>query len=116
MEEDLLSLFNGISWEGGAQSELSQIKKELTSKVRDYIRANYQNPALNASMIADYLGMNLSTLSHQYKAATGGGLLDELHAVRLETAKTLLTEGLSVRAGRGKNRKGCGRGDGISGL
>jgi len=97
MEEDLLSLFNGISWEGGAQSELSQIKKELTSKVRDYIRANYQNPALNASMIADYLGMNLSTLSHQYKAATGGGLLDELHAVRLETAKTLLTEGLSVR-------------------
>ena len=48
-------------------------------------------------MIAGYLNMNLSTLSHQYKAAAGCGLLDELHAVRLENAKKLLSEGASVK-------------------
>lgn len=95
MEAGLRELFDGISWE--PKSELSELKRELTGSVREFIRANYQDQALNASMIADHLGMNLSTLSHQYKAATGCGLLDELHAVRLEAAKKLLTEGASVR-------------------
>ncbi len=95
MEEALLHLFGQIAWE--PNSELSAAKKDLTERVREYIRANYQNPALNASMVADYLEMNLSTLSHQYKAATGSGVLDELHAVRLETAKKLLSQGLSVK-------------------
>lgn len=95
MEARLLALFDSVSWE--PKPGLSQMKRELTGKVQDFIRANYQNQALNASMIADYLGMNLSTLSHQYKAATGSGLLDELHAVRLEAAKKLLEEGTSVR-------------------
>ena len=95
MEEALLSLFAEISQD--AEPGLPQIKKELTEKVREYVRANYQDPALNASMIAGYLGMNLSTLSHQYKAATGSGILDELHAVRLEAAKKLLAQGISVR-------------------
>lgn len=95
MEEALLRLFGQIAW--GPNQELSQAKKDLTGKVREYIRANYQDPALNASMVADYLEMNLSTLSHQYKAATGSGVLDELHAVRLETAKGLLGQGVSVK-------------------
>lgn len=95
MESGLLALFGAISWE--PKPELAEMKKELTDSVRKFIRANYQDQALNASMIADHLDMNLSTLSHQYKAATGSGLLDELHAVRLENAKKLLADGLSVR-------------------
>lgn len=95
MEEALLRLFGQIAW--GPNPELSEAKKDLTGKVREYIRANYQDPALNASMIADHLEMNLSTLSHQYKAATGSGVLDELHAVRLGNAKKLLGEGVSVK-------------------
>lgn len=95
MEAGLLELFGTISWE--PKPGISEVKRELTDSVRDFIRGNYQDQALNASMIADHLDMNLSTLSHQYKAATGKGLLDELHAVRLENAKKLLTEGVSVR-------------------
>ena len=95
MEEGLLRLFGQITWE--PNPELSEAKKDLTGKVQEFIQANYQDPALNASMVADYLGMNLSTLSHQYKAATGSGVLDELHAVRLGTAKKLLSQGLSVK-------------------
>ncbi len=95
MEAGLRDLFSGISRE--PRSELSEMKRELTDSVREFIRANYQDQSLNASMIANHLGMNLSTLSHQYKAATGSGLLDELHAVRLEAAKKLLSEGASVR-------------------
>ena len=95
MGNELLELFGSISWE--PEAELSAMKKELTDSVRGFIRSNYQDQALNASMIADHLNMNLSTLSHQYKAATGSGLLDELHAVRLEKAKELLAGGASVR-------------------
>ena len=74
-----------------------QVKEELTRSVREFIRENFTDQSLNASMIAGYLNMNLSTLSHQYKAAAGCGLLDELHAVRLENAKKLLSEGASVK-------------------
>ena len=73
------------------------MKEELTRSVREFIRENFTDQSLNASMIAGYLNMNLSTLSHQYKAAAGCGLLDELHAVRLENAKKLLSEGASVK-------------------
>lgn len=95
MEEGLLALFGRVDW--GPSLGLSQAKRDLTGQVRAYIQANYPNPALNASMVANSLGMNLSTLSHQYKAATGRGVLDELHALRLEAAKGLLRQGLSVK-------------------
>ena len=67
------------------------------AQVQAYIRENYQDPALNVSLIADRLNRNLSTLSHQYKDLTGHGLLEDLHAVRLEAAKKLLKEGKTVR-------------------
>lgn len=95
MEEGLRALFGQVSW--GPKAGMPEMKRELTQNVQSFIRANYRDQSLNASMIADHLDMNLSTLSHQYKAATGSGLLDELHAVRLESAKELLTQGASVR-------------------
>lgn len=93
LEQELLSLFGAVFWGPGPD----QVKQELTKNVREFIRENFTDQSLNASMIAGYLNMNLSTLSHQYKAAAGCGLLDELHKVRLENAKTLLSEGASVR-------------------
>ena len=93
LEAELLSLFGAVSWGPGPD----QVKEELTRSVREFIRENFTDQSLNASMIAGYLNMNLSTLSHQYKAAAGCGLLDELHAVRLENAKKLLSEGASVK-------------------
>ncbi len=65
--------------------------------VRQYIEENFQNPSLNASMIADHLGFSLSALSRRFKAAAGHGVLDEIHLVRLREAKELLKGGLTVR-------------------
>ena len=48
-------------------------------------------------MIADYLHMNLSTLSRRYKNVVGHGVLDEIHLVRLSFAKELLRSGMTVR-------------------
>ena len=67
------------------------------AQVRACIQENYQDPLLNVSLIANKLGRNLSTLSHQYKDLTGRGLLEDLHSVRLEAAKRLLKEGKTVR-------------------
>ena len=47
-------------------------------------------------MIADHFGLTLSTFSRRYKNAAGHGILDELHMVRLEAAKKLLEDGVSV--------------------
>lgn len=65
--------------------------------VRQYIEENYQNPSLNASMIADHLGVSLSTLSRRFKNTAGHGVLDEIHRIRIQNAKTLLENGLTVR-------------------
>lgn len=66
--------------------------------VRQYIQDNYENPSLNASMIADHLGLSLSTLSRRYKSAAGHGVLDEIHLTRIQKAKELLQRGMTVRA------------------
>ncbi len=70
---------------------------QLVETVRQYIEANYQDPALNASMVADHLSLSLSTLSRRFKNAAGHGLLDEIHLVRLRHAKALLQGGMTVR-------------------
>ncbi len=81
------------------EAEETPVDKEnkLAYSVQKYVRENYQNAALNASMIADYLHMNLSTLSRRYKNVVGHGVLDEIHLVRLSFAKELLCSGMTVR-------------------
>ena len=83
----------------GQETEEIPVDKgdQLAYNVQTYVRENYQNAALNASMIADYLHMNLSTLSRRYKNVAGHGVLDEIHLVRLSFAKELLKGGLTVR-------------------
>ena len=70
---------------------------QWAQEVQAYIRGNYYDPALNASMIAEHFSMNLSTLSRRYKNTVGHGVLDEVHMVRLEAAKKLLEAGVNVR-------------------
>ena len=96
LQDSLWALFDRAQC--GLDAETADNKNgPWAQSVQAYIRENYQNPALNASMIADYLGMNLSTLSRRYKNTCGHGVLDELHLVRLEAAKRLLEQGASVK-------------------
>lgn len=97
MGEQLLTLFQHAKLQPEREDPAEKRDNQLVAQVQSYIRENYQDPFLNVSLIADRLGRNLSTLSHQYKDLTGHGLLEDLHAVRLEAAKRLLTEGKTVR-------------------
>lgn len=97
MGEQLLTLFQHAKLQPEREDPAERRDNQLVAQVQSYIRENYQDPFLNVSLIADRLGRNLSTLSHQYKDLTGHGLLEDLHAVRLEAAKRLLTEGKTVR-------------------
>jgi AraC-like DNA-binding protein len=81
-----------------AEAEPSEDRNlQWAHTVRSYIESCYADAALSAGMIADYLQMNLSTLSRRYKSVMGHGVLDEIHLVRLAHAKELLLEGKTVR-------------------
>ncbi len=96
MKQELLDLFEQIQLESGP--EVADDKNyQWAQEVQLYIHENYRDPALNASMIADHLHISLSSLSRRYKNTVGRGVLDELHMVRLEAAKKLLENGVSVR-------------------
>ena len=55
-----------------------------------YVHLHYQNPALSVSEIAEAVGVSVSYLSRIYKRWRGTGLLDYIHHVRMETARSLL--------------------------
>ena len=95
MKNALTEIFESLA--GDEEEPAFENKNTLWVKeVQEYIRENFRNPALNASMIADHFGLTLSTFSRRYKNAAGHGILDELHMVRLEAAKKLLEDGVSV--------------------
>jgi AraC-like DNA-binding protein len=96
MQEGLVRLFAEIPHESEPETADSK-NLQWAQQVQAYIRANYRDPALNASMIADHLNMNLSTFSRRYKNTVGHGVLDEVHMVRLAAAKKLLEAGQNVR-------------------
>ena len=96
MSQDLKKCFELICSQETEDMPVDRGDK-LAYSVQKYVRENYQNAALNASMIADYLQMNLSTLSRRYKNVVGHGVLDEIHLVRLSFAKELLCSGMTVR-------------------
>ncbi len=97
MKSQLKDLFAMI--QNDADPEALEDKNIQWAKaVSKYIRENYTDPSLNASMVADHLNMNLSTLSRRYKNTVGHGVLDEVHMVRVEAAKKLLENGASVRS------------------
>jgi len=69
--------------EGGA-------REGLAGEVRAIVEANYRNTELNVSLIADMLGRNLDYVSRSFARATGMGLLDYIHSVRIAQAKALI--------------------------
>ncbi len=60
------------------------------------IHFDYKNPILNVSMIADNLGVSNVLLSRVFKKYHGTNISDYITSVRIEEAKTLLTEGAMV--------------------
>ena len=59
-------------------------------QITAYIRSNYAEPQLNATMISERFGLTPAYISHVDHETTGVKLLDFLHTVRIEKAKALL--------------------------
>lgn len=58
----------------------------------DFIRENYANPNMGATLLSEHLEISTSYLSRIVKQATGVGIVDCIHEVRIKAAKQLLTE------------------------
>ena len=61
------------------------------------VEENYSNPDMSVSFIAEKMNQNPRTLSAKFIKKTGRGLLDYIHSVRIEHAKTLLAKNKSVQ-------------------
>ncbi|MEY8357182.1 helix-turn-helix domain-containing protein [Lachnospiraceae bacterium 54-53] len=68
----------------------------LCEKIEAYIRENYQDPDLNISQTGFHFGMTPAYISSVYKKQTGRSLLKFINSVRVEAARELLKQGISV--------------------
>lgn len=87
-ESVLGGLFDELEAAGG-EGELAPWEG-LAEEVRAIVEANYRNTELNVSLIAEMLGRNLDYVSRSFARATGMGLLDYIHGVRIARAKALI--------------------------
>lgn len=71
-------------------------KQEFCQNIKAYIEDNFTDPDLNISQIALEFQMSPSYLSSVYKRHTGESILEVIKVRRIEYAKQLLEEGLSV--------------------
>lgn len=75
---------------------IPNLKRELCSQVLEYVKANYNDSALNISSAAQHFHVSPSKLGAVFKKETGKSLLDVIRDTRMEAALTLLQDGLSV--------------------
>lgn len=62
----------------------------MIDEVKEYIEIHYSENTLSAGQVADYFQTPLSTISKLFKKHTHMGMLDYIHYVRINQAKTLL--------------------------
>ncbi len=60
------------------------------SEIQSYIRKNYSDPLLSVSSVADAFGISANSLSQLFSRKSDQGVLDFIHAVRMEKAAALL--------------------------
>ena len=70
--------------------------RALCDRIEQYIKENYTDPDLNISQVGQHFDMTPTYLSAQFKKETGVALLAYISNVRVDAAKQLLAQGLSV--------------------
>lgn len=63
----------------------------------EYLQQKYTDPSLNVSAVADHFHLSVPHLSRTFKTNMGIGVLEYIHRLRLEKAKSLLGKGVSVQ-------------------
>lgn len=64
----------------------------LSERISEYVMENYQDQNLSINMLGEKFELTPHYLSKLFKEQTGKALLDFIHLVRLEHAKTMLAE------------------------
>lgn len=73
-------------------------KHDVVGRTCDYIERHFDDVNLSVSLIADDLGVSSTHLSRVFKEATGNGVLERIHRVRISHAKEHLRDAsLSVK-------------------
>ena len=80
----------------GADRGKENEKEELYQEILVYIRENFKAPDLNVSQIALKFRMTPAYMSAIFKRYAGKSILDVIRQVRMEHARKLLEEGMSV--------------------
>ena len=75
-----------------ASSVIATEPDSSVSRIAAYIRENYQDPALNASVLSRKFGLNPSYISYAFHCETGIKLVDFLHTIRINHIKSALTD------------------------
>ncbi|MFA6508127.1 MAG: AraC family transcriptional regulator [Treponemataceae bacterium] len=75
-------------WPTRAQDQPIVLKDEVVR----YVEENFRDRNLSVNAIADAFSVSVPHLSRAFKKATGVGLLDYIHIVRVREAKRLMTE------------------------
>lgn len=81
--------------EHDSEKENSSAPAWLTGVIQ-YIEANYNNPNLTVAEIADKFWISLSHLSRTFKSFMNYGVLEYIQMLRVEKAKSFLSEGKTV--------------------
>lgn len=71
--------------------------RELCEKVLTYVREHYSDPDLNVAQTGIYFNLTPAYLSAMLKKQTGRSLLKIISDIRIEEAKKLLSQGVSVQ-------------------
>ena len=71
--------------ESGSREHSDKVERAL-----QYIQENYADPGLGADRIGEALGLSASYVSRLLRQNTGMGVVDYIHAARLQKAKELL--------------------------
>lgn len=79
------------------QNELDS-QPDWLSKVIHYINGNYADENLNVTAIAERYGLSVPHLSRTFKATMGKGVLEYIHTIRIQNAKLMLDEGMTIKA------------------
>ena len=69
---------------------------QLINEIIAYVDDHFQKYDLSVSKIADVLNRNPTYISRHFKEQTGVGLLDYINSKRIEHAKALLAQNLSI--------------------
>ncbi|MCI8627451.1 MAG: helix-turn-helix transcriptional regulator [Lachnospiraceae bacterium] len=71
---------------------------ETIEQIQDWLSSHYNEQQLTVAVVAEQFSLNLTYLSRIFKQKTGTGVLDYINQLRVERAKELLQEGLTVKA------------------